>query len=215
MTKSKSIVSKLLVLVVILTLISCCFLGSTFARYASDGSGSATMNVAKWDVSAEESSIDVNFEKLSPLKEAYQGGDTYKAENVRKHSTERVLAATIKNAGDVNALVTLTAGNETIVNALTDDWGVYNEETIKGLFDIVIYTNTENAPDGASKYTDAINLAATNGVLYVFVEVTWTSDDETVYGETADVRDTWVGENITSVSYTLSFTAVQNTQIPA
>ena len=46
MTKKKSIFIKLFVALVALTLISCCFLGSTFARYTSEDSGTASVNVA-------------------------------------------------------------------------------------------------------------------------------------------------------------------------
>ena len=59
MTKRKSVVSKILLLVVLLTLVSCCFLGSTFARYTSSGSGTGTLQVAKWDVSNENGNIPI------------------------------------------------------------------------------------------------------------------------------------------------------------
>ena len=50
MVKKKRIVSKLILALVVLTAISCCFLGSTFARYTSGGSGASSVDVAKWDV---------------------------------------------------------------------------------------------------------------------------------------------------------------------
>lgn len=207
MTKRKSIVSKILLLAVALTLISCCFLGSTFARYTSGGSGSATMNVAKWDVKNTTGSISVNFDELSPSKEEYTS-------TPRTHSTAKVLAATIANNGDVDASITLTADGETLTNTLTDDWGSYSEEAIKGLFDIKIYTNTTDDAGSAELYTQAVNVSANGGMLYVYVEVTWTSDDAENFGAVADARDTWVGENITSVGYTISYTAVQNSELP-
>lgn len=138
MTKRKSLASKLFLLVVLLTLISCCFLGSTFARYTSGGSGTATLTVAKWEIDGPaESAINVNFDKLSPSKDEY-------VSTARTHSTEKVLAATIVNKSDVSALVTLVADGETLANSLGDSWGSYTEEEIKGLFDIKIYANTEN-----------------------------------------------------------------------
>lgn len=210
MTNKKSVVSKLLFLVVVLTLISCCFLGSTFARYTSGGTGSATMSVAKWNVKNTNDSISVNFSELSPNKEAYVGGDSFKGEFARAKSTAKMLAATIENKGAVDALVTLTAEGETLTNVLTDDWGSYSEEAIKGMFDVKFYTNTTENAEGATLYGEPVNVPKANGVLYIYVEVTWTSDDETVFGDTADARDTWVGENITSVGYTISYTAVQN-----
>lgn len=46
MTQKRKLVSKLFVAVVVLTLVSCCFLASTFARYTSGGSGTGTVEVA-------------------------------------------------------------------------------------------------------------------------------------------------------------------------
>ena len=77
MTKRKSIVSKILLAIVALTLISCCFLGSTFARYVSGGKGAASVSVADWaiDFGVEGTEVSdvttVSFGDLSPAKEAY------------------------------------------------------------------------------------------------------------------------------------------------
>ncbi len=215
MTKRKSLASKLFLLIVLLTLISCCFLGSTFARYTSGGSGTATLSVAKWNIEGPaEGEMDVTFSKLSPSKDEY-------VSTARTHSTGRELAATIVNKSDVDALVTLTADNEQLTNILGNSWGDYSEDVIKGLFAIKIYTNTENKAEGATEYTSAVKLTAASdgtaqagGTLYVYVEVTWTSDTEGVTGDEADKRDTWVGENISAVSYTLSYKAVQDSELP-
>ena len=50
MTKKKNIASKLVLVLFVLTLISCCLLGSTFARYVSGGTGSASVGIAKWEI---------------------------------------------------------------------------------------------------------------------------------------------------------------------
>ena len=50
MTQKKNIASKLVLVLFVLTLLSCCLLGSTFARYVSGGTGSASVGIAKWDV---------------------------------------------------------------------------------------------------------------------------------------------------------------------
>ena len=98
MTKRKNVVSKMLLLVLILTLISCCFLGSTFARYTSSGNGSATLNVAKWAIDikggAIEGGMSVNFaEKLSPSKHDYNTtvDGEYTANTVRSILRENCL----------------------------------------------------------------------------------------------------------------------------
>lgn len=213
MTKKRRVVSKLLLLVVVLTLISFCFLGSTFARYISDGNGTATVGVAKWDVSHGEETISVNFDNLSPSKTEYSGDD-YNEGNVRKNTAEKVLVATISNKGEVGALVTLTVGEEPTVNKAESADGTYADDVIAGLFTVKLYTATENSAESATEYSAAVELAAGTGVLYVFADITWTSDDETVFGDEADKRDTWVGKNVESIAYTISYTAVQNTQKP-
>lgn len=215
MTQKRKLVSKLFVAVVVLTLVSCCFLASTFARYTSGGSGTGTVNVATWAISGPgEGGINATFDKLSPSKDAYEN-------TARKHSTAPVLVATIKNTGDVDALVSLTTGASTITEP-AGGWGGdggYSESEIEGLFTIKLYTSdTDGAADsvaGLTAYDEALNVPATNGTLYVYAVVTWTSDDDTVKGEAADARDTWVGENVKGVSFTISYTAVQNSQLPA
>ena len=113
MTQKKSIASKLLLAAIALTLISFCFLGSTFARYTSSSSGSASLNVAKWDVSMKEDSISVDFKKLSPSADAYKGTGA-DAPNARTKVSEKKLVATISNNGDVNANITINFGNEKV-----------------------------------------------------------------------------------------------------
>ena len=76
-----------------------------------------------------------------------------------------------------------------------------------------MYQGTEESDTDTTTPLEKKTIA--NGeTLYIFAEVTWTSDDKTVYGDAADKRDTWVGENVTSVSWTISYTAVQVTELP-
>lgn len=206
MTKRKNVVSKMLLLVLILTLISCCFLGSTFARYTSSGSNKGTLNVAEWNVAYENGFEAVEEAEISPSMDEYTG-------EVRTHTSERKLVATIKNTGDVDALVKLSAVVD-VVNKIAEAEATYDDEVVKGLFTVNLYTSEENAPQGATPYTDKVNVAAKSGVLYIFADITWTSDDESVKGEAADERDTWVGKNVTSIGFTVSYTAVQNTEVP-
>ena len=224
MTKRKNVVSKMLLLVVILTLISCCFLGSTFARYTSSGSGSATLNVAKWAIDIKGGAIEggtsVNFaEKLSPSKYDYNTtvDGEYTANTVRSNSTGKLLIATINNTGDVGALVTVTAG-EVVVNteaAYTDP----TEAEVKEVFSIKLWYGTTNSAENATTEITSgsteIPLDATNCVIYIYAEVIWTSDTEGVTGTDADERDTWIGKNVTSVSYNITYKAVQNTELPS
>lgn len=236
MTKRKGIVSKLFVAVVALTLISCCFLGSTFARYTSKGNGSATTNVALWDIDfgagQDEGSIDKTFDdKLSPAAGEYVGGS-----NKRTKPTGKVLVATITNNGDVDASVTVEAGALTVTlrsggkqydtvgtgfgyaeNALT---GTDASQTqVEGLFSIKLYQDDTNVwADGAEIKEDAIEVAAKSGAsattVYIFAEVTWTSHDDQEE-VVSDAIDTWAGENVESVKYAISYSAVQMSELPA
>lgn len=220
MTQKKRIASKLFLLVLVMTLISCCFLGSTFARYTSGTSGTGTLSVAKWDidfkngVTESDTSLNVEFAKLSPLQGAYTG-------TVRKHRTAVVKVATIENKGDVDALVTLeVAATPTLTcdaaygTGVTTGDGAPTEEECKEVFTVKWYTNTSNSAEGATAYTTSVNLTAEGGVLYVYAQVTWTSDIGGLTGENADIRDTWIGEHVSAVTWTLECTAVQNSERP-
>ena len=231
MTQRKSIGAKLFIALIALTLISCCFLGSTFARYTSGGNGSASTGVAKWSIDVAgggaSDSMEVDFtEKLSPSMKDFVSESP---EEARTNSTGKILIATIKNKGDVAAKVTITAGAITIEKPdgvkygtgagitkdnASNDGVAPTEDQVKALFDIKLYQ------DDSAKYTDGaeiggeIDLVAESGVVYIFAEITWTSAD-TQGKAVADAIDTWVGENVTKISYAFSYTAVQASKIPA
>ena len=215
MTQKKRIASKLFLLVLVMTLISCCFLGSTFARYTSGASGTGTLQVAKWDinfkngVTESDTSLNVTFAKLSPLNSAYTGTD-------RTHSTAVVKVATIENKGDVAALVTLeVAATPTLTcdaaygTGVTTGDGAPTEDECKEVFTIALYSDA----DGTNPITGDQNIAV-GGTLVIYAKVTWTSDVGGLTGENADIRDTWIGEHVSAVTWTLECTAVQNSKLP-
>lgn len=214
MTKRKNVVSKMLLLVVILTLISCCFLGSTFARYTSNGSGSGTLEVATWKLSHAGDNIDVNFDMLSPSKKVYSS-------EARSNSTGRLLVATITYEVDVETILTFSTGEAVFggspaygSNGVASD-GIPTEEEVKEVFSIALYVNESgNDADAATAYSEITLEAESKGTIYVYAEVIWTSDTENITGTDADERDTWIGKNVTSVSYNISYKAVQNTELP-
>lgn len=239
MTQKKSIASKLLLAAIALTLISFCFLGSTFARYTSSSNGSASLNVAKWDVSMGEGSILVNFGQLSPSMAEYDDADA-SAPDARSKGTEKKLVATISNNGDVNAEITINFGNEEVT--LKDDGANYGDgitvtgernptqQNVLDLFEIKLYYGTtagvENANTGLTNSGDLVQLPKDN-TIYVYAEVIWTSADVSYWNYCganaeahvsaavmADALDTWVGKNVTSVGYDISFTAVQKSELP-
>lgn len=227
MTNKKNIASKLVLALFILTLISCCLLGSTFARYASGGSGTASVGVAEWDVEFENDStgITVDNTTLSPLMGEWHYGTDNQA---RTHSTGKQLVATITNSGEVDATVTVTAGalNVACSAAYATGEAIYanNDQGVKGdgasvdqiaaLFSIKIYVGA-NVGSATEKSTFTLNAAGgTTTTQNIYAEVIWTSADATYNAATADAIDTWAGKYVTSVSSTISYTAVQNSTRP-
>lgn len=233
MTKKKRIITRLLVVLAALTLISCCFLGSTFARYTSSNSGTASVEVAKWNaniaVEGTGTPVTVTFEKLSPSKKAFDSSAT----NARSNKTDRKLVATVTNTNSaVDALfeVALSADG---IKLTTEDTKTadYNEEKAKSVFSITLsYTTsatpTENDFKSMTSFTilaDGSTTATSDTVfdndttVYIYAQLTWTSQDKVTdaTAETSDGIDTMVGRNVKSVSIDVTYTATQVTQIPA
>lgn len=221
MTNKKNIASKLVLALFILTLISCCLLGSTFARYASGGNGSATISVAKWDVGITDSSTSsFSTVDLSPSMDEYSG-------TPRTHATGKIHVATIVNSGEVKALVKVTAGELVATLADQKSWGTgfevsgegysgtgASKDQVEDLFSIAFYTDDAATFDGGQALSAAGYDLAVGGTIYIFAEVTWTSDDDSTNATYADVLDTWVGMNVASVGCTLTYSAVQNSETP-
>lgn len=235
MKQKTRIASKLFAALVVLTLISCCFLGTTMARYTSAGTGTATVKVAKWDVdlSATDNDDDADttvltFNKLSPSDDVANG-----VANRQKYSKLQV-AASITNNSDVDAAVTISAGDIQLSgNSMAEDASTPNAPTkdqVASLFTIKLYTAKSNTitdykSDDLTEITDnnnTVTLKANNtdntaDTLYVYAVVIWTSKDVNVTdpnGWVGDQLDTWAGINLTSVSWVLSYTAVQASELP-
>ncbi len=237
MTQKKNIASKLVLVLFVLTLISCCLLGSTFAMYVSSGSGSASISIAKWDIDitggGTGGSTTVTFGDLSPSMAEFSNSST------RSNETGMVQVATIKNSGEVAATVTVAAGTiavnlgdtaegeqysfatgdkvYTTANAenvqFDPDYGASKEQA-EGLFTIALYQG--ESAEAAAAIDDVITLNANGGSVKIWAKLTWTSADGSAAGVAAyaDAIDTWVGEHVASVSYDITYTAVQASQQP-
>lgn len=225
MTKKKGIASKLFIGLTGLTLLSCCFLGTTFARYTSGGSGTAEVGVALWNVNfSTDGTATATTTKLSPDDGEYTYNETSTA---RTNSTDKFLVAAIVNDSDVAANVTIEYNSEAVYTTAASygtgytwsDAGVGtdqnpSEEQVDTLFSIELFSNTEADAAGASSFTSlTTQLAAGGGRIYLYAVVTWTSADATSEAF-ADALDTWVGENITALTYNFKFTAVQASELP-
>lgn len=224
--EKKRIASKLFAALVVLTLISCCFVGTTFARYTSGDSGVASVQVANWYVSIAPNGTTVgdetiaSFGDLSPNMNTYSG-ESYDINSARKNTTPEVLVATIEYNCEVDADITITAGNVAYYNGNTP---VENPDyDLSGVFTINLYYSTTSGTwddsNTSNTITSGTKLELANkrtGTLYIFASVTWTSDtSSTNFGSVADERDTWIGGNITELRYNISYTAVQASQTPA
>ncbi len=213
MKNTKKFVSTSLFVLLILTLVSFCFVGFTFARYTSTGTGAASVTVAKWDVSGVINGTDVSgtttvdFGKLSPSAAEKADGVT------RTNSTKAIKILTITNNSDVDAKITIAAGDITFTT-VSPAVGTFNEENAKKVFSIKLYKEeactNEITADG---FTLAAKTDAATATQDVWAVVTWTSDVDGITD--ADANDTMIGQNVTSISYGFTYTAVQTSKIPA
>lgn len=208
MKQKTRIASKLFAALVVLTLISCCFLGTTMARYTSAGTGKAAVDVALWDIkltggiATDENTF--SFGDLSPAMEKYDG-------TARTNSTNPELIVSITNNSDVSAKVKVSQA--TTYFGFQGDPGEY-EGALDEIFTISYYTEytseTVNTP-----YTLGTEVTLTKDQsLKIYAVVTWNSDVGGVTGDAADARDTFIGENITSVNWSLVYSAVQASELP-
>ena len=237
MTKKKNIASKLVLVLFVLTLISCCLLGSTFARYVSSGTASASVGIAKWDVTGFSDSMNITVDKISPSQDEKGEHD---ADDPRTHKAGPAAAiATITNNSDVEADVTVTLSglsfkkdNAEVQFGSTDltAWAEGSKpsqadmmKTVQLQFAIVedaITAPQDNAwkaltyeQDGSyDVYTATLSAnGGTADYASIWFRVVWVSQDGTNY---ADELDTWIGQNVETISATLSYTAVQGSEQP-
>lgn len=230
----KRILTRVLIVIAALTLLSCCFLGSTFARYVTNASGSASVGVAKWSVSFEGVGTSaISFGELSPSKDVWNG------KAARQNTIDikdNAPALTITNNSEVDAIVTVKiaaptfnyhTGKGTIGGTGAPSMG----QALKvisfqyaldenGSAEYSALTWNSVGEDGATK---SVTLKATTGTATtakLYLRVVWTSlDTEELYGtgasaENADNLDTWFGENVDTVTANLTYSAVQASELP-
>lgn len=235
MKQKTRIASKLFAALVVLTLISCCFLGTTMARYTTSDSGVASVDVARWNVSVGAEGNDdasgttvLSFEKLSP-----QENPTEDQNGVKKTGRKLVAELKVDKTTEVDVDITITLGDivfkdNTGADLTTTTLGQlgnpsYND--CSGVFSIKFY---DAATDGNEieftdgEYTTEVK-AGISYSLSLYAEVTWTTwykdnDPAGIHsdwkGPNADKLDTWIGTNVGYVEWALSYTAVQGSKHP-
>lgn len=219
----KRILTRVLIVIAALTLLSCCFLGSTFAKYVTNETGSAQVNVAKWDIGVETAgttNVTVNTGKLSPDDAVYD--QATHATKPRVHTSDKFLVAIVTNNSDVKATITVSPGTSADCVVIekpatgADNYDNFTKTEAVKCFSIKLYkSDTNDATDATVELvSETLNAKTADpaDAIYIFAEVTWTSQDTTGNG---DALDTWIGQYVTSVSWTLTYEAVQASEVPA
>lgn len=110
-TEKKRIFSKLTVCVAALALVSCAFVGGTFARYTNSGAvDNGGANIADWYIDVQDGSgtEDVVF-TISPAETAY--GSTNRVNT----ANDGGVILTFVNRGEVDATIKVTKGDSLVV----------------------------------------------------------------------------------------------------
>ena len=116
-TEKKRIFSKLTVCVAALALVSCAFVGGTFARYTTgqtEANGGA--NIADWYIDVEDGSGENdNVFTISPYHLAWEDGTGEQAAPRKNAITGSQTSLKVINKGEVSADVEITLGSEIVV----------------------------------------------------------------------------------------------------
>ena len=85
------------------------------------------------------------------------------------------------------------------------------------MFSIKLYQDDSDTWSDGAEISGTFDLEAKSGesatTVYIFAEITWTSTDYQG-ASVSDAIDTWAGKNVTGVSYAISYTAVQSSELP-
>ena len=208
------------------------------ARYTSAGTGTAKVQVAKWDVSitgagVQAGGVTFNNAFLSPDDRSYKEAQKETGNTKRVHSTAIVEVATIRNNSEVSAAVEFTPdtsvtyayGNVegvTNFNTAVTNWytldratNINEESMITGLIQITYYEDQYGKNEletNEMSFTLGLGEAKT-----IYASVSWVTDDTnstTDDGVRADDLDTFVGMYVTSASWNLSVSVVQASERP-
>lgn len=99
---------RIVVLMLALTLLTCCFVGSTFAKYTSSAAGNSAARVALWDIKYNGTTIEtvgsaknVTFDLFESVNDVnVKDGDD---ENIIAPGTNGSFTYTVTNNSEVNA----------------------------------------------------------------------------------------------------------------
>lgn len=223
---NKKLAGKIAALVLMLTVISCCFVGSTFAKYTSSKTGTATVSAAKWEVTGvSENSTSQEFAMTAKLSPALEAATTADGDEESGSTLKNTVSATytITNKSDVDATIAWSLGDYTI-NAVTG--ATYNGENVSytkgtgftyGTTPTTFLTDqnvkdtinvTLSAKKGDAEFTSGSTLSAKNGETTESVTITVTATWTTATSD-GDKIDTLIGMYVDSITQKLTVTATQ------
>lgn len=198
---SKVIVRSALILL-LLTLISGCFLGSTFARYVSKGEGDLSAGVAEWKIDVTMGDTEGDGQSLLGTDVFSPNMAKYDSTTDRSRSVE-VTLLTIVNNGAVDAYVKVDIASAPVGYDYSDVLIDFNSETnrnegevdyfkpYKESFDKIFTMSTpsysitgdgtkDNGPiDNEGSEYDEMYLLEAGETLTVTANIIWTTDLDT------------------------------------
>ncbi|MCD8195422.1 MAG: hypothetical protein LUD22_03920 [Coprobacillus sp.] len=202
--------------------------GVTYSRYASSGTGTGSATIAYWDVAVAPTDSTSVSVYASPSATEYSS-ESYSEGLARSTTSDLLLAATLTNSGDVAAAVKVSVVENSLSYTLRGNVDTSSESTnienylsatsLAAHFKVELYQSTSEDGSSTTELGDDVTLPAstvgsesvrTNSYLYIYCDLVWTSDTgEDCFGDTADAFDTWIGTNVESINFELSYTAVQ------
>ena len=204
--KKKNYTMRIAAGVMTAALLSTCAISSTFAKYTSESTGTATARVAKWDILFGEGETTMNktftFDLFSTLYDTTANNeetDVKKGDDVTRIApgTQGSFAVKITNNSEVTAKYTVS-----FAIGYTDDTA--NTETVKSVIIPLQFSNdgSDWKTSIADLNTAAVNLAMDNNATCT---VYWKWD----YENSNDANDTILGTAGAEIQITATVTATQ------
>ncbi|MBQ2994722.1 MAG: hypothetical protein IJB37_07320 [Peptococcaceae bacterium] len=195
MKKSKTMRAASFLLV--LTLMTSCFVGSTFAKYTSTASGTATATVAKWSIKVGDTDIvatdTVTFDLFATVNDTDGSDEGDVLDGKVAPGTQGSFTIELKNESEVTANYVI-AFDETLNN-------IPIEFSVDG-------TTWKNSIDDLND-TLAYGAGATSATKTVQWRWVYDPTTSTVYSGRNDVSDTSLGSSPVTATITATITAEQ------
>ncbi len=192
----KNIAMRVASLVLMCTIVTSCFVSSTFAKYTSSATGSDTVTVAKWDININGADIEgmtanEEFAIFDTINNTNANGDSV-AENMIAPGTEGSFTFAIQNSSDVKAKYSVS---------FTVDQSALGGKTIPFEYSI---DGGDSWDDSLANVADTImEIGATSNVT---VKWRW------AFESNADANDTAIGilaQNAKKITVNATITATQ------